>query len=160
MNPKRTKPIFLAIAALTVLTAFFIRLRAQSANQPSQAELHSVWDGVYNEKQAERGAALYYQECSSCHGDKLTGKESENSPPLAGEKFTTQWNGRTVGDMFRKILRKMPDDDPGTLTPQQSADLVAFILSFNKFPAGKAELPAGNESLATIRFDAKKPEHK
>ena len=160
MNLKRTKPVFFAIAAVIVLAGFCPRLRAQSSNQPTQAETHSVWDGVYNEKQAERGAALYYHECSSCHGDKLTGKESENSPALTGEKFTTQWNGRTVGDMFRKILRKMPDDDPGTLSPQESADLVAFILSFNKFPAGKAELPAVNESLATIRFDAKKPEHK
>lgn len=160
MNLKRAKPVFLAITAVLALVVFFTRLRAQSANQATQAETHSVWDGVYSEKQAERGAALYYHECSSCHGDKLTGKESENSPALTGEKFTSQWNGRTVGDMFRKILRKMPDDDPGTLSPQQSADLVAFILSFNKFPAGNAELPAVNESLAGIRFDAKKPEHK
>ncbi|HKD15679.1 MAG TPA: hypothetical protein VKE71_14185, partial [Candidatus Angelobacter sp.] len=66
-------------------------------------------------------------------GDQLTGKESENSPALTGKTFEDQWNGRTVGDLFRKILRKMPQDDPGRLTPQESADLVAFLLRFNKF---------------------------
>ena len=120
----------------------------------------SVWDGVYTEKQAQRGEALYHETCSSCHGDKLTGKDSENAPPLTGEKFEMIWNERTVGDLFRKILRKMPQDDPGTLTPQQSADLAAFLLSFNKFPAGKNELPADNEPLAAIHFDGKKPDQK
>jgi len=54
----------------------------------------------------------------------------------------------------------MPQDEPGTLTPQQSADLVAFLLSFNKFPAGKSDLPPNNDPLAAILFDTRKPEQK
>jgi S-disulfanyl-L-cysteine oxidoreductase SoxD len=123
-------------------------------------ENRSVWDGVYTEEQAQRGEALYRQQCSSCHGDKLTGKESDNVPSLTGQDFEAQWKGRTVGDLFKKILRKMPQDDPGTLTPQQSADLIAFLLRFNKFPGGKNELPPENEPLAAILFDGKKPEQK
>jgi cytochrome c len=138
---------------------FLIQLCAQTPGQPGQGS-RSVWDGVYNQAQADRGNALYSHECASCHGDNLMGKESENSPALTGERFTSQWDGRTVGDMFRKILRKMPQDDPGTLSPQQSVDLVAFLLSFNKFPAGKAELPPQNDVLAGIRFDQKKIEQK
>ena len=42
----------------------------------------------------------------------------------------------------------------------QSVDLVAFLLSFNKFPAGKTELPSENESLTAIHFDVKKPDQK
>ena len=119
-----------------------------------------MWDGVYTDKQAERGGRLFRSECSSCHGDQLAGKESENTPALTGKDFETQWSGRTVGDLFRKILRKMPQDDPGRLTPQEGADLVAFLLNFNKFPAGKTELPPQPEPLAAIHFDEKKPDQK
>jgi len=157
--------IFILIAALAaMLCAMLAAGRAQSASlSPTPAQLpesRSVWDGVYTEKQAARGENLYRHECSSCHGEQLTGKESENAPALTGKDFESQWSGRTVGDMFRKILRKMPQDDPGTLTPQEGADLVAFLLSFNKFPAGKTELPPDAEALATIRFEAKKSDQK
>ena|SRR5215469_10268720 len=124
------------------------------------ADSHSVWDGVYTKQQAQRGESIYGHICASCHGEKLTGKESEDSPALAGEDFENEWKGRTVGDLFRKILRKMPQDNPGKLSPQESVDLAAFILSFNNYPAGKAELPPQNEALVLIRFDAKKPEQK
>ena len=148
-----------------VLITLFLTLHAHTARlqstPPPQAQEHrSVWDGIYTEKQADRGERLYRSECVSCHGDQLTGKESENSPALTGKTFEDQWNGRTVGDLFRKILRKMPQDDPGRLTPQESADLVAFLLRFNKFPSGKTELPPENELLAVIHFDARKPDQK
>jgi S-disulfanyl-L-cysteine oxidoreductase SoxD len=116
----------------------------QQAPTAQRQENRSIWDGVYTEEQAQRGAALYRQQCSSCHGDKLTGKESENAPSLTGQDFEAQWKGRSIGDLFKKILRKMPQDDPGTLTPQQSIDLVTFLLSFNKFPAGQTELSPEN----------------
>lgn len=160
---KNTATRLLFASAATVLFSLLLTSSAQTENlqqKPAAPAYSSVWDGVYTEKQAQRGEALYHETCSSCHGDKLTGKESENAPALTGEKFETQWKDRTVGDLFRKILRKMPQDDPGTLTPQQSADLAAFLLSFNKFPAGKNELPADNEPLASIQFDTKKPDQK
>ncbi|HEY6253010.1 MAG TPA: c-type cytochrome [Candidatus Angelobacter sp.] len=153
--------LFAVVATLGVL---LVTMGAQTPNlelaKTAPAESHSVWDGVYTQKQAQRGEAIYDQQCSSCHGEKLTGKESEDSPALTGRDFDNEWKGRTVGDMFRKILRKMPQDNPGHLTAQQSADLVAFILSFNAFPAGKTELPPQNEALVGIRFDEKKPEQK
>lgn len=150
--------ILCAVVGVGVLAAVLAAFGAQ-ATAP-QSPNRSVWDGTYTEKQAERGEALFHDKCSSCHGDKLTGKESDNVPPLTGAGFLDEWNGRTVGDLFKKIIRKMPDDDPGTLTPQQTADLVAYLLSFNKFPAGKTEAPPDAGSLASVRFETKKPEHK
>jgi quinoprotein glucose dehydrogenase len=148
--------IFALVGSFAV---FPIALRPQASNSqstPAQPPpYHSVWDGIYTEEQAERGRTLYRQRCGSCHGDTLTGKESDSTPALAGPEFETEWSGRTVNDLFKKILRKMPQDDPGTLTPPQSVDLAAFLLSFNKFPAGKNELPPEGETLASIRFDAK-----
>ena len=150
-----------AIATLVVL---LVTVGAQTPSpklaQTAPAESHSVWDGVYSQKQAQRGQAIYDQQCSSCHGEKLTGKESEDSPALTGRDFENEWKGRTVGDLFRKILRKMPQDNPGHLTPQQSVDLLAFILSFNGFPVGQTELPPQNEALVNVRFDDKKPQQK
>ena len=145
-------------AVVAMLGALLVAFGAQTTTP--QPPNHSVWDGIYTEKQAQRGEALFHDKCSSCHGDKLTGKESDNVPPLTGAGFMDEWNGRTVGDLFKKIIRKMPDDDPGTLTPQQTADLVAFLLSFNKFPVGKTELPPDAGPLTAIRFESKKPEQK
>lgn len=158
MNQNSIKSLIVSMAFAAV-GVFLIKLSAQTPSQQGQGS-RSVWEGIYNQAQADRGKGLYTHECTSCHGDNLMGKESENSPALTGERFTSQWDGRTVADMYRKILRKMPQDDPGTLSPQQSVDLVAFLLSFNKYPVGKTELPPQNDVLAGIRFDQKKIEQK
>jgi hypothetical protein len=48
----------------------------------------------------------------------------------------------------------MPSDHPGTLTPQQVVDLVAFLLKANNYPAGKTELPESSDLLKTILIDS------
>lgn len=136
--------------------AAFIYLHGQAP----QAETHSVWDGVYSAKQAERGEALYHENCSSCHGDTLKGKADEDIPGLSGSHFSTIWNGRTVGDLFKKVIRTMPQDDPGRLSAQQTADIVSFILSFNLFPAGDADLAADDKALSGIRIETKRHDKK
>jgi cytochrome c len=127
-------------------------LRAQA---PATSESRSVWDGVYTEEQAKRGEPIYKKECASCHGASLTGGES--SPPLSGGAFFANWNGLTLGDLFERIRKTMPQTAPGKLTRQQNADVLAFMLSVNKFPAGKTELYRQTEMLKEIRFDWKKP---
>jgi mono/diheme cytochrome c family protein len=115
-------------------------------------EPRSVWDGVYTDDQAKRGEPLYYRDCSSCHGDKLQG--DDNSPALAGTDFTADWNGLTLGKLFDKIRLTMPRDGPSQVSNPEKADILAYILSVNKFPAGKAELQQG-DALKEIRFEAK-----
>ena len=44
----------------------------------------------------------------------------------------------------------MPQDKPGSLGRQQAADIVAYILSFNKAPAGQTELPGDADQLKTV----------
>lgn len=119
-----------------------------------------MWDGVYSPKQAERGEALYHEICSSCHGDRLKGKADEDIPGLAGSHFSGAWNGRSVGDLFKRIIRTMPQDDPGKLTAQQSADIVGFILSFNLFPAGETDLSSDDKVLSGIRIESKRHDKK
>jgi S-disulfanyl-L-cysteine oxidoreductase SoxD len=121
-----------------------------------QETTRSVWDGVYTEEQAKRGQPLYSQHCASCHGDALTG--GEMSPPLAGGDFLSNWNGLTVGHLFDRIRKTMPVTRPGKLSREVNADILAYILSVNQFPAGKDELAHDAEMLKQIRLDATKPE--
>jgi S-disulfanyl-L-cysteine oxidoreductase SoxD len=115
----------------------------------------SVWDGVYTQQQASRGKTLYSQECASCHGEALDG--SGQAPPLAGADFKGNWNGQTVDDLFEKIQSSMPGDKPGKLSREQNADILAFLLGFNGFPAGSKELSSDAAALQKIRFETAKP---
>lgn len=122
-------------------------------DRASSSAIRSVWDGVYTAPQQKRGEPIYVRECSTCHGETLKG--GEGSPPLTGAEFSERWSGRTVGDLFQNIRLTMPPppDTPGRLTPQQNADVVAYILSANRFPAGTAaELPADPDRLQQIRI--------
>jgi len=62
-----------------------------------------------------------------------------------------------VSDLFDKIHNTMPADAPGTLEPPQVADVVAFILQANAFPAGGAELGASDATLKQIALVAANP---
>ena len=119
----------------------------------SAQSTRSIWDGVYTREQATRGA-LTSGLCTQCHGDSFQG---DPAPPLTGADFLTKWDGRSVGDLFELIRQTMPDDDPGALTGQQYADLLAYVFSLNKFPAGTTELASNAEPLKQIRFQAEKP---
>jgi quinoprotein glucose dehydrogenase len=142
-------PARASTGAILVLSAF--GLLAQTAAR-------SVWDGIYTKAQADRGKGLYDHVCEECHGDDLEG-DPEN-PPLATPAFVYKWNSLTVGDLFERIHRDMPLDNRGTLTRQKAVDLVAYLLSFNQFPAGDRELPADLAALRQIRIDAARPEGK
>jgi mono/diheme cytochrome c family protein len=124
----------------------------------AQEATRSVWDGVYTQEQADRGRPLYNQHCSSCHADTLMG--GEMSPPLVGGEFLSNWNGLTLGDLFERIRTTMPQNKPGTLSREVNSDITAYILSVNKFPAGKKELAHSAEFLKDIRIEAEKNDKK
>ena len=123
----------------------------------SASQSRSVGTGVFNEAQDKRGAAIYSGECSTGHGERLLG--GDGAPALNGSDFASSWNGQTVGDLFDRIRQTMPapPEQPGKLTPQQNADVVAHILRVNGFPTGTAELPTDVAQLKQIRIDPSKP---
>ena len=114
-----------------------------------------MWDGVYTPGQADRGKALYAQNCASCHGATLDGGGA--APPLAGADFKTNWSGQTAGDLFEKTQTTMPADQPGKLSREQTTDILAFLLASNGFPAGSKELPTDAAALGMIHIEAVKP---
>lgn len=137
MSPARTYRLLLAAGLLQQM------LFAQAASHEI-----SMRNGVYTAEQAQQGKAIYQDQCSVCHGDALEG-QGRNSP-LAGEEFLNRWTGQTVADLFMKTIVMMPAVDPGTMTQKDTAAVIAYILSENKFPAGKAELPTDPRFLEMI----------
>lgn len=117
-------------------------------------EPKSVNDGVYTAEQAKRGEGLYKEQCAACHGDNLEG--AGPMPPLAGPDFLTNWQGKTVGDLFEKTHTSMPATAPGSLTPEQAADVTAYQLMVSKYPVGIVALDTKMETLLLIKLDPPK----
>jgi S-disulfanyl-L-cysteine oxidoreductase SoxD len=115
----------------------------------------SQWDGVYTAEQAKRGDAVYAEKCSSCHGTELNG--GEMAPGLVGGEFTANWNDLSLGDLFERMRISMPQNNPGSLSRQQNADVLAYILSKGGYPAGTTELGSQTEVLNAVKFVAQKP---
>ena len=109
----------------------------------------TVQDGVFSDAQAKRGQGLYADQCGLCHGDKLEGLQG---PPLTGDVFVSRWSAQPLSDLAHKVRNTMPAGAPGSLSPQQSVDLVAHILKTSGFPAGKTDLASDEPSLAKIAW--------
>ena len=122
---------------------------------PALAQSQTVWGGVYSEAQAFRGEKVADTQCQGCHGAGLTGGDS--GPKLVGDKFLSDWNATTVGDLYGLILEKMPHDAPGTLKKEDVANVTAYILQLNSMPSGRQELPPDADALKQIAILAEKP---
>jgi S-disulfanyl-L-cysteine oxidoreductase SoxD len=133
------------IALLTVsgfmVSGLYVTVGAQTAK--------SVKEGVFTAEQAKRGETLYKDNCAACHGEDLAG--SGPMPALAGNDFIANW--KTVGDLFEKTHTSMPASAPGSLSEQQTSDIIAFMLSKSNFPAGTTELAAKQDALMQIKIE-------
>lgn len=128
---------------------------AALAASPHAQPAASVWDGVYTEAQATRGAALYDKECGQCHGP--AGAGGSMAPALVGPAFAANYDGQTVGDLFDRNRTTMPPGKEGQLGGQENADITAYMLKVNEFPAGEIELPSQGMALKGIQYLAFKP---
>ena len=144
--PKVT--VGVSVVALA-LSASVIALKAQA---PASAQ--TVWSGVFSADQATQGKTVFDNKCATCHGADLNG--GEMSPPLAGAAFVANWSGQTLGDLFTRIHTTMPANDPGSLNNAETAQVLAYILSFNQFPAGATPLPSDEAALGQIGITDKK----
>jgi len=144
MNFRKT---IIAVTAVWMVAIFYSAVGAQAPK--------AVWDGAYTEAQSKRGEASYTESCSECHSPELMGDGF--APALAGADFMNAWNGLTVGDLFERIRVSMPPGKESAVPAEAKADIVAFILQANKFPAGTTELAATTDALKGIKFEATKP---
>lgn len=108
-----------------------------TAQQPA-----STTAGVYSDDQAARGRDVYLGNCRSCHTP-----ESHT-----GAIFRTTWEGRPLAELFAYISGSMPKNEPGSLSPQENADLLAYLLKLNRMPSGESEIPSDSTTLRSIRI--------
>ena len=134
---------FRGVAVMTLVSVSVVGTLAQA---PS-----SVRAGIYTTAQAEQGQAVYDDQCVSCHGS-LTAFVPEMAALLADHTFRSRWEGRSLGELFSLILEEMPQDAPGSLSAEQTADLIAYLLSGNRLPAGDAALSGDVDRLNQIAF--------
>lgn len=98
---------------------------------------------LYTEAQAEAGKQVYDQHCMACHGARLQGNANKGAPAIAGTALLkrTQLLGWSVADLHNTIAATMPRNDPGSLSPKLYAQVTAYLLATDCYPAGQNRLP-------------------
>ena len=102
--------------------------------------------GVYTSAQADRGMSIYDGQCASCH----------ELSRFKGKDFASAWSDKPLTDLHTAV-KSMPMDNPGSLKPEEYADILAYFLSINGYPAGQAELKGDDAAIAAIKVDVKTP---
>jgi mono/diheme cytochrome c family protein len=147
---RRAIGVVCAVVGVPLLVAF-----TQTPRAVAHGADRTTWDSVFTAEQADRGQAAYTQLCARCHRDALGG--GDEAPALTGSAFMSGWNGLTLEELHERIRTTMPSDTPGVYTKQQVTDVLAFMLRFNGFPAGSAELTHELDALKAVKFVAGKP---
>ncbi|MGH7553341.1 MAG: c-type cytochrome [Longimicrobiales bacterium] len=132
----------MAVFAVAACLLFVISGHAAS-QQGDDTPKRSTLSGVFTQAQAARGRDTYGGMCRSCHTP-----ESHAAPA-----FLNTWSGRPLWDLFLYVSGDMPKSDPGSLAPNEYAQVLAYLLEMNGMPAGKDELPTDSLILKKIRFD-------
>ena len=83
-------------------------------------------------------------------GESLEREGDAEAPAVAGEPFQEKWNGRTAWELFGTMASTMPVGSPRSLSPQEYADVLAYLFELNKYPAGQQELTPAREQLEAI----------
>jgi alcohol dehydrogenase (cytochrome c) len=108
--------------------------------------------------QAKHGQDVFAVQCSSCHGANADG--GPGGPPLKGGAFRMRFQPQAGDGLFTFIHEKMPPGAGGTLSPSDTADLVAHVLTLNGGKPGKTALPSDAKALAPLSLEASLPEFK
>ncbi|MBX3143634.1 MAG: c-type cytochrome [Trueperaceae bacterium] len=146
MNRFRTLALIFLIGFLVVGQVVFSQSDSENENPESTP---SEGLGFFTEGQVEPGFKVYDLHCAICHGYTLMSGEM-GGPPVTGTYFFTRWGGKTVGELLTFIQAAMPFGQGNTLTATEYADVTAYILNFNKFPAGEVALAADSEVLTQV----------
>jgi len=142
MTPRKAvvRSCFFGIGVLVAAFALCPQIEAQAVNSRKIA--------TYTADQAAKGKLAYAQNCASCHGTDLDGGEIASS--LRGNSFSQNWGGKTAEALFTYISTKMPPANPGSLSPETTAQIVAHILLTNGVQPGDAPLPTDTTALASM----------
>ena len=147
-----------SILSLTICASSLFAANSQNLQMDQQAPRSAAREGTiqlaqaggdkpvsFADNQATRGAKLYKEVCTDCHGDHLQGGLI-GGPPLRGSAFDKKFaSGAPVSALFGFVSGMMPPDAPGQFSPAEYADVIAFILRENGFQSG-APLPVNSDA--------------
>ncbi|MEQ1759636.1 MAG: PQQ-binding-like beta-propeller repeat protein [Vicinamibacterales bacterium] len=97
-----------------------------------------VATGAYTTTQAAAGRIAYDANCAGCHRPDLGG--ANEAPQLAGGNFLRAWGSRTTTELLTYVQAVMPPSNPGGLSAETYASVVAYVLQANGAPSGEAPL--------------------
>ena len=127
------KLVILALATLVAPALAAPSFEADTADS-------TIWDGVYTQAQAQRGAGHFETFCSSCH-----------RAGFRGSGFINRWREDKLASLYTFIRNNMPVGNPGVASPSEYIDIVAWILSTNEIPAGSQDLtPAAASAIQVV----------
>ena len=115
---------------------------AEPPGVPAVASADAPLAPAFTAEQATRGQRTFTTVCAVCHG------RSEFTGPI----FRLTWGAEPLGHLFEHISTAMPQDDPGSLSPEEYAAVVAYILQLNGHEPGDRELPADAALLERVRW--------
>jgi mono/diheme cytochrome c family protein len=138
------------VVVLAAATAWGVSLgtRQASAQEPVMPAAPAMLasQGVYTDVQADRGRNLYDTMCASCH----------ELGRFKAEEFAKTWTDKPLTELAGAV-KSMPMDNPGSLMPQEYADILAYFLRLNEYPVGMTELKGDDDAIAAVTLDVKKP---
>jgi alcohol dehydrogenase (cytochrome c) len=146
-RPKKSlTPVLAGVAAAVLECA-----RVQAA-QPQDATAVAPPAGLaspsYTSSQADSGKVLYGQQCIVCHGSNLD--DGQLGPPLSGQEFSQKWGNHRLEELFDYISATMPSSAPGSLTPEQVAELLAYMMQRNRVEPSTKPVPTDIVALRNI----------
>lgn len=131
----------------SVLFAFTtLAVLAGAAAVHGQAPAKTTNSGVYTAAQAERGKKVFEAKCTACH----------DTARFTGDTFLDPWAGKPLKDVWDIASGTMPEDNPGSLKPQEYGDILAYFLALNAFQTGDTELEGSAAAMAAIKIEKKK----
>ena len=108
------------------------------------ADPRTTNDAVYSKDQATVGEQLYKDHCLMCHDKKYF------------RPVFKSWDGQSLGIMFTVMSASMPESNPGALPLQDYVDILAYILSLNRYAAGETALSNEGGALNEITIAQRK----
>ncbi len=127
---------------------------AAIAPSAASAQIAGTGSAPYTKEQVARGKTVYSGQCALCHGDKLQGV---SAPALTGPSFAK--SHLNVSQIRSVVATQMPLTAPGSLTPDDYASLMAYMLSYDCVnPAGNGSKPfppADDPALTKVTVGAK-----
>lgn len=135
------KPIARPLFAVLVRPARFITLAAFALGAGAAFAQDSL---SFTQEQADAGRSFYRDTCQICHGSSLA--NGQFGTPLKGSLFHEKWKGKSVGELQQFMYEKMPPDKVMSLTPEQIANTLAYILLRNDVMPGLEPLSGDYKS--------------